>query len=70
MYGTQHLMVLENTLICLSSNIRKDLIFTFILKLLEFLSDYESNMFIVENVENAQKCKDKNKINHNCTTER
>lgn len=45
----------------------KDLIFTFIFKLLG-ISDYKSNMFIVKNVEKTQRCKDKNKITHNYTT--
>ena len=49
----------RRTLICLSSNMWKTSSLSLSYSFLEFLSAYQSHMFIVEDVENTQRCKEK-----------
>lgn len=49
----------RRTLICLSSNMWKTSSLSLSYSFLEFLSAYQSHMFIVEDVENTQRYKEK-----------
>lgn len=49
----------RRTLICLSSNVCKTSSLSLSYSFLEFLSAYQSHMFTVEDVENTQRCREK-----------